>query len=93
MRSTDDLREVIRAEFARLDVDDTGLTGRLEERAVAAAGGADPEAAAAVAVAVVEAAHAVVEEPDAPVVTVGDLSARGLVAAALRPRRTPRAGA
>jgi hypothetical protein len=89
MRDTDDLREVIRAEFARLDHDGTGLTGRLEVCAVDAAGGTDPESAAQVALAVVEGAHAVVEAPAAtPAPTVGELSAGRLVAAALRLRRT-----
>ena len=92
MRDTDDLREVIRAEFARLDADHTGMTDRLEAYAVEAAGGSDPESAARVALAVVEGTHEVVAAPaPAPEVTVGQLSARRLVAAALRPRRTPRA--
>ena len=88
MRDTDDLREVIRVEFARLDLDGTGLTGRLEEYAVAAAGGTDPRSSAAVGLATVAGAHEIVEAP-APTPTVGELPARRLVAEALRWRRTP----
>ena len=86
MRTTDDLREVIRAEFARLDPVDPELTRRLEEYAVAAAEG---DSGAGVALAVVEGAHEIVAAtPPATGPTVGELSARQLLAAALRPRRT-----
>ena len=81
-----DRREVIRAEFARLEPADAELVDRLEAYAVAAAG-ADPEAG--VALAVVEGAHeAVAATPPTVGLTVGELSARQLLAAALRPRRT-----
>jgi len=93
MRTTDDLREVIRAEFARLDPVDPELTRYLEERAVGAADGLDPAAGAAVALAVVEGAHEVVAATPPPAgPTVGELSVRRLLAAALRPRRTTRPG-
>lgn len=89
MRTTDDLREVIRAEFGRLDPVDPELTAHLEERALGAVHGLDPEAGADVALAVVEGAHELVT-PTAPTAgpTVGELSARQLLSAALRPRRT-----
>lgn len=87
MRTTDHLSAAIRAEFARLETDDAELVGLLEERAVAAASGLDPVAGAQVALAVAEAAHEAVATA-APGPTVGELSARQLLAAALRPRRT-----
>jgi hypothetical protein len=88
MRTTDDLREVIRAEFARLDPVDPELTRRLEEYAAAAGEG---DSGAGVALAVVEGAHEIVAAPPDPGPTVGDLSARQLLGAALRPRRTTEA--
>lgn len=89
MPTTDDLREIVRAEFARLDPVDPELTRRLEDHALGAVSGLGPEAGAAVGVAVVEGAHQVVAAPPAVAgPTVGELSARQLLAAALRPRRT-----
>jgi hypothetical protein len=80
------LPEVIRAEFAHLEVADTELVGRLEAHAVAAA---EPESGARVALAVVEGAHEFAgARPPAAGPTVGELSVRQLIAAALRPRRT-----
>ena len=89
MRTTDDLREVIRAEFARLDPVDPELTRRLEEYAVAAA---ERGSGAGVALVVVEGAYEfVAASPPAVGPTVGELSARQLLGAALRPRRTTKA--
>jgi len=85
MRTTDDLREVIRAEFARLDPVDLELTRRLEEYAVAAA---EVDSGAGVALAVVEGAHEIAAATPDAAPTVGELSARQLLGAALRPRRT-----
>ena len=83
-----DLPEVIRAEFARLETADTELVARLETHALAASD-SGPEPGAQVALAVVEGAHEIAgASPPAGGPTVGDLSARQLVAAALRPRRT-----
>jgi hypothetical protein len=90
MGTTDDLREVIRAEFAQLVPADPELTGRLEQYALDAVAGLDPEAAAGVAVAVVAGTHEIVAATPLEFgPTVGDLSARQLLAAALRSRRTP----
>lgn len=83
-----DLSEVIRAEFARLEVADTELVSRLEAHVVADAD-AEPESGARVALAVVEGAHQIVgATPPAAGPSVGELSTRQLIAAALRPRRT-----
>ncbi|WP_345524480.1 hypothetical protein [Nocardioides endophyticus] len=83
-----DLREVIRAEFARLDTADAELVDRLEAQALVAAD-TEPETRARIALAVVEGAHQIVAgTPPATGPTVGQLSARQLLAAALRPRRT-----
>ena len=83
-----DLPEVIRAEFARLETADIELVSRLEAKALAVAD-SEPEPGARVALAVVEGAHEIAgARPPAAGPTVGDLSARQLVAAALRPRRT-----
>jgi hypothetical protein len=83
-----DLPEVIRAEFAHLEVADTELVGRLEAHAVAVAV-AEPESGARVALAVVEGAHEFAgARPPVAGPTVGELSTRQLIAAALRPRRT-----
>lgn len=83
-----DLPEVIRAEFARLEVADTELVARLEAHVVALAD-AEPESGVRVALAVVEGAHQIVgAAPPAADPTVGELSVRQLLAAALRPRRT-----
>jgi hypothetical protein len=83
-----DLREVIRAEFARLETAEAELVGRLEAHTLAVAD-ADPDPRARIALAVVEGAHEIVEAtPPAVGPTVGELSTRRLIAAALRPRRT-----
>jgi hypothetical protein len=93
MRTTDDLREVIRAEFGRLDPVDPELTRHLEGCALGAVDGLDPEAGADVALAVVEGAHEFVAATQpAAGPTVGELSGRQLLVAALRPRRTTERG-
>lgn len=84
-----DLPAVLRAEFARLEVADTDLVARLEAHAVALAE-AEPESGAGIALAVVEAAHEIVAAT-APAAgpSIGELSGRQLLVAAVRPRRSP----
>jgi hypothetical protein len=83
-----DLLGVIRDEFARLESADRQLVDQLETDALAAAA-AEPVPGAQVPVAVVEGAHRFVSTSrSAAGPTVGELSARQLISAALRPRRT-----